>query len=201
MRSAATLALLIVALATPANAAHRHRSHDPMVNMLAYGFAQMLHSERMTYEPYRHRRYGYAHQRARHRHYGRSYGHGSLPGPCYEAARKGGPCGCTAESIIFGTTAHVLNGLNLWLARTWHVFETASPSPGMAAIWGNHHVEAIVSNVHNGHFTTSGPYGYREVRVGSVRVVNPHGGHVASYARHRHRYAYRRRHWRYARAW
>lgn len=68
MRYAATLALLIVALATPANAAHRHRSHDPMVNMLAYGFAQMLHSERMAYEPYRHRHRAIRHHR-------RSYGH------------------------------------------------------------------------------------------------------------------------------
>jgi hypothetical protein len=130
-----------------------------------------------------HRHHAKAQQRPRHWRYGairrvhvaHSRHGGSIPGPCYVAARMGGPCGCTAESIIFGTTAHVLNGLNLWLARTWHVFETASPAPGMAAIWGNRHVEAIVSNVHGGYFTTSGPYGRREVRVGSVRVINPHG--------------------------
>jgi hypothetical protein len=119
-----------------------------------------------------HRHYHHT-SRARH-HYAYRV---TLPGPCYVAARMGGPCGCTAESKIFGTTEHVLNGMNLWLAREWHRFpRSLSPQPGDAAIWGNYHVEAIIANNGDGTVTTDGPYGQRRVRISSVSIVNPRGG-------------------------
>lgn len=118
-----------------------------------------------------------------HHHYAFRVG---LPGPCYVAARMGGPCGCTAESKIFGTTEHVLNGVNLWLAREWHRFPLGAPEAGNAAIWGNYHVEAIVANNGDGTITTDGPYGQRRVRISSVSIVNPRGGlHYAINTRYR----------------
>ena len=202
MRYAATLALLIVTLATPANAAHRHRSHDPMVNLLAYGLAQMLSSEAsLGYEPYRHRHHGYAHQRARHGHYGRSYNHGTLPGPCYLAARQGGPCGCLAMGKILGRYDHVLHGMNLWMANSWLGFPRTSPRPGTAAVWPGRHVEAVVAVNGDGTITTSGPYGNRRVRLGSVVIVDPHGSYTSHHYARQHYASRHWRHWRYARAW
>ncbi len=142
------------------------------------------------YEP-RHRRHVRAHYRRSYAHYGRSYSR-ALPSPCYLAARQGGPCGCVAMGHIFGRYDHVLNGMNLWLARTWLGFPRTSPRPGTAAVWGTHHVEAIISNNGDGTITTSGPYGNRRVRIASVAIVDPHGGYASHHeGRHRH----------YARAW
>ena len=94
---------------------------------------------------------------------------------CRIARSQGGPCGCVAEEKIFGTSAHVLNGLNLWMARTWLAFPRATPAPGMAAVWGTHHVEAVVA-VNGNTVTTDGPYGRRNVSLAAVRIVDPHGG-------------------------
>ena len=150
------------------------------------------------------RHHAYAHQRSRqsryrHRQY-QTARHG-LPGPCYLAARQGGPCGCVAQGHIFGRFDRLLNGMNLWLARTWLGFPRTSPAPGMAAVWGIHHVEAIVATNGDGTITTSGPYGQRRVRTVSVTIVDPHGGYVGGREGRRH-YVYRR-HWHhrhYARA-
>jgi len=140
------------------------------------------------------------HQQFRHyAHYAHSYG-GSLPGPCYLAARQGGPCGCVAEGKIFGRHDHVLNGWNPWLAIEWMFFPTTAPRPGVAAVWRNgHHVEAVVSGAHGGTVTTDGPYGLRQVSLSAVVIVDPHGartahsGHTPTrYAAHHHRrYAHR----------
>jgi len=109
----------------------------------------------------------------RHHYYG---GEGSsLSQACRSAAAQGGPCGCMAEERIFGTSAHVLNGLNLWMARTWLAFPRATPTPGMAAVWGTHHVEAVVAASGNT-VTTEGPYGRRTVSLAAVKIVDPHGG-------------------------
>lgn len=124
-----------------------------------------------------------------------------LPGPCYLARRQGGSCGCVAMGHIFGRYDHVLNGMNLWLARTWLGFPRSSPKPGTAAVWGTHHVEAVVADNGDGTITTSGPYGNRRVKIASVAIVDPRGGYVGHREGHS-RYAYR--HWqhrRYARAW
>jgi hypothetical protein len=128
-------------------------------------------------------------------------GGGALPGPCYLARRQGGSCGCVAMGHIFGRYDHVLNGMNLWLARTWLGFPRSSPKPGTAAVWGTHHVEAVVADNGDGTITTSGPYGNRRVKIASVAIVDPRGGYVGHREGHS-RYAYR--HWqhrRYARAW
>ncbi len=151
---------------------------------------------------------GYPHHARRHHvprqaRHGRSYSHRSysgLPGPCYVARRQGGPCGCVAMGHIFGRYDHVLNGMNLWLARTWLGFPRTSPAPGMAAVWGAHHVEAIVATNGDGTITTSGPYGNRRVRIGSVTIVNPHGGY-AGHRESRHYASRHRRHQHFARAW
>ena len=149
---------------------------------------------------------GPAEARHHHHHYASSritaHRGWGLPGPCYLAARQGGPCGCVAEGKIFGRHDHVLNGWNPWRAIEWILFPTATAAPGMAAVWRNgHHVEAVVSGVHGGNVTTEGPYGLRQVRLSAVVIVNPHGersGHLPTrYAAHHyqhyaHRYAQRR---------
>jgi hypothetical protein len=134
-----------------------------------------------------------AHQRARHRHYGYS---GGLSGACQSARRQGGPCGCVAQEKIFGLSARLLNGINLWLARSWLGFPRTSPAAGMAAVWPGRHVEAVASVNGDGTVTTDGPYGLRRVRIGSVVFVNPHGSYAGYREGHR-RYVYRHRRYRH----
>ena len=95
MRYAATLALLIVTLATPANAAHRHRSHDPMVNLLAYGLAQMLSASQHGMASY----------------------YGGEDGLCGSKTANGERHNCSAmtaahKSLPFGTRVGVTNKRN-----------------------------------------------------------------------------------------
>src|SRR5208282_4580927 len=121
-------------------------NYDPPSSWSAPSWASYQRWKPYTgYEPYRHRRHAKAHQRFRQARYeARQTSHGgSLPGPCYLARRQGGPCGCVAMGHIFGRYDHVLNGMNLWLARTWLGFPRTSPRAGTAAVWGTRHVEAV----------------------------------------------------------
>jgi hypothetical protein len=74
----------------------------------------------------------------------------SLPAPCHEAAREGGPCGCWAEYQLFGRLEHTINGWNAWLANAWLRFRHVSPSEANAAVWPGRHVAPIVPGTYDG---------------------------------------------------
>ena len=122
------------------------------------------------------------------------YGNG-LSQACRQAASMGGPCGCVAAEKLLGTSAHVVNGVNVWLANGWLAFPRTSPAPGTAAVWPGRHVEAVVAVNGDGTVTTDGPYGTRRVRIGSVVFVDPHGAARTRYAAVSYRHRYRHRHY------
>lgn len=88
-------------------------------------------------------------------------------------------CGCGVALRIFGK--HVRE---LWLARAWFRFPSASPGPGMVAVRG-HHVFAILENRGDGNVLAYDPNsGGRQTRIhvrslAGFRVVNPKGGRYA----------------------
>ncbi len=95
MRYAAILILVIAVLTTPAIAAQRHRSHDPMVNLLAVGLAQMLSASQ----------HGMASQ------------YGGDDGLCGSRTANGERHNCSAmtaahKSLPFGTRVDVTNKRN-----------------------------------------------------------------------------------------
>ena len=71
---------------------------------------------------------------------------GNLPSHCYTAMRQGGPCGCYAEWLLTGQTAHVLNGVNMWLASAWLAFQRVPAGPGTAAVLAGHVVAVLADN-------------------------------------------------------
>ena len=103
-----------------------------------------------------------------------------LSSACSSAARQGGPCGCMSEEHFFGTSVHVLNGNNLWLAATWaQVFPHVSAAPGTAAVFrggrrGYYHVAPVVA-VDGSRITISDAYGTRSVSASNVTFVQPDG--------------------------
>ena len=118
-------------------------------------------------------RYAVAHER-------RFVGHlGSLSYACRIAASMGGPCGCVAAEKLLGTSAHVVNGINVWQANGWLAFPRTAPAPGTAAVWPGRHVEAVIA-VHGDTVTVDGPYGIRQVRTRGLIFVDPHA------VRHKH---------------
>ena len=78
---------------------------------------------------------------------------GGLPGPCQQAARMGGPCGCWAEYTLFGRLEHVVGKMNMWLAADWLRFPRASSvADANAAVYLSrsghaYHVAPIVAGV------------------------------------------------------
>src|SRR6202041_630377 len=80
-----------------------------------------------------------------------------LPGPCRQAARMGGPCGCWAEYTLFGRLEHVVGGWNAWLASSWlpsggHSQRVGSVAEANAAVYLSrsgraYHVAPIVAGV------------------------------------------------------
>jgi hypothetical protein len=111
----------------------------------------------------------------RRHHHGHSYRSGD--GAYNLAVRQGGPCGLTVERIVFGTSAHVLNGWNPWRAVEWNRFRHASPAPGMVAVWRNGHHVGVISAVHgDGTFSVTGSSNHARVTLAQVSVVDPHSG-------------------------
>jgi hypothetical protein len=99
---------------------------------------------------------------------------GGLPGPCRQAARMGGPCGCWAEYTLFGRLEHVVGGWNAWLASSWlpsggHSHLVGSVAEANAAVYLSrsgraYHVAPIVAGVAHDSFGDH-PVGGRVVLV------------------------------------
>ena len=162
-----------------------------------------------------------AHARHHHRHHGHSYtqsyregrrearwhrgyirrpwGERHAYGPRYASAGTilphpaGCPgtafCGCAASIEAFGHSVR-----ELWLAANWLTFPRAVPAPGMAAVFGRHHV-AIIREVYGDGTALlyDGNSGHHLTRlhrrsIAGATIVNPHGGRQ-HYAEHRRRYA------------
>ena len=118
MRLAATVlvALGLMALSTP--------SFAYWTSDLAAGAGKV----RGTHYQYQHEHVGHYAKAASRRYAGHG---GSVSGVCWEAARKGGPCGCEASRIAFGQPVR-----DLWLVSNWYRFPRTSAHVGAAAIWG-----------------------------------------------------------------
>lgn len=120
-------ALTFCLLVSTASAHGRYHHHvHPMVRSLGSGLVHMLDTK--------------GHRHGNHlRHYA------GLSGPCVQAARQGGPCGCYASILFFG---HSVPGL--WRAMAWleKFPRVPGPIPGVtAAVWGNGHHVAKVDGV------------------------------------------------------
>jgi hypothetical protein len=97
----------------------------------------------------------------------------ALPSDCRLAARQGGPCGCWAEQHVFGTTAHVFRGMNLWLARAWLAFPHVLAEVGSVAVFGHHHVAPVVSVNGDGTVTVQDSWATHPVRMAGLVFVRP----------------------------
>jgi len=104
---------------------------------------------------------------ASHRHYG---GYGHYSGACAIAAAKGGPCGCKAMKLSG------LSDRRYWLVSNWRVFPRTSAHVGVAALWGNQHVEIVTAVNGDGTVNTAGSVGHSHVRIASLTFVDPHAG-------------------------
>lgn len=98
---------------------------------------------------------------------------GGLSGPCREAARLGGPCGCHTAETLLGTSAHVYHGINVWLANGWLAFQRVAPAPGTAAVWPGRHVAPVVAVNGDGTVTVEDYFGTRTVRMAGLIFVDP----------------------------
>ncbi len=190
----AVLATMIVACLSLPASARPHRHHvNPMVRGLGLGFAHMLKSgDQAAYSgPAAMPDYGYQdslHPITRRWSYRR--------GPLHAVARfvrhiaydigqivghpAGCPhtefCGCGAAVHIFG---HAVR--ELYLAANWLRFPRAAPAPGMAAVFGRHHVaviervnedgSAILYDANSGHHLTR----IHRASLDGAVIVNPHG--------------------------
>lgn len=98
---------------------------------------------------------------------------GGLSGPCQQARREGGPCGCHTAEVLLHTSAHVYHGINVWLADGWLAFQqVANPQPGDAAIWVHRHVAPIVA-VDGVTVTVEDYFGRRTVSKRGLIFVRP----------------------------
>ena len=125
MKMTATILAIIGLTILPSIAAHAGYADG-------YGAAQTAH-------------HGNAYHGAAVARYGASTG--NLPGgPCQQAARMGGPCGCFAEGLLLGRYDHVLNGINMWLAPAWLAFQRVPAGPGTAGVMPGHVVAILADN-------------------------------------------------------
>ena len=96
-----------------------------------------------------------------------------MSGPCQQARREGGPCGCHTAEVLLHTSAHVYRGINVWLADGWLAFQrVANPQPGDAAIWVHRHVAPIVA-VDGVTVTVEDYFGRRTVSKRGLVFVRP----------------------------
>ena len=93
---------------------------------------------------------------------------GNLPSPCYEAARKGGPCGCWASIHFFGHSVR-----ELWLARNWLRFPRTVAHAGAAAVWPGRHVAPVVGVPRPGYVTVADSWQTHDVRTAGLVFVDP----------------------------
>lgn len=103
-----------------------------------------------------------------------------LSAACRQAAAMGGPCGCYAQEILFGTSNHT----SLWLANSWLRFPRATPAPGMAAVWPGRHVAVIIASNGNGTVTVNDSWNHAHVvSTRGLVIVDPRGGSGTQVAR------------------
>ena len=165
MRLAATVlvALGLMALSTP--------SFAYWTSDLAAGAGKV----RGTHYQYQHEHVGHYAKAASRRYAGHG---GSVSGVCWEAARKGGPCGCEASRIAFGQPVR-----DLWLVSNWYRFPRTSAHVGAAAIWGRHHVEIVSAVNGDGTVDTRGSVGFSHVPIRRLSFVEPLSSAVARHRR------------------
>lgn len=103
-------------------------------------------------------------------------------------------CGCGASIEVFGHSIR-----ELWLAANWLVFPRAAPAPGMAVVFGRHHV-AIIRQYHGDGTATlydansgNGLTRVHRVRIAGLTIVDPRGGYLQR-SEGRHRAHWRHRH-------
>lgn len=146
--------------------------------LIASTSAEARRAVRHRHVVYHHVHHHFArHYRPLNRRYARAPA--GMPGPCYTAARMGGPCGCFAEWLTFHVTNHVWRGKNLWLADEWRrVFPRAEPAPGLAAVWPGRHV-AVIAAVHTDRsgkpvsITTRESWGLIRRSLAGLVIVDP----------------------------
>ena len=89
-------------------------------------------------------------------------------------------CGCGASIEAFGRSIR-----DLWLVSNWYRFPRAAPAPGMAVLWGTHHVAMIRQYFGDGtallYDANSGKGLTRlhRIRIAGLAVVDPHPGHAS----------------------
>lgn len=169
--TAATL-LALAFLASPAAAHGRHHHH------YRHHYAQ-THREGHR-EAFRDWGYERRSQARRPAHGARYATAGTIlphPGGCPRTAF----CGCAASIEAFGHSVR-----NLWLAANWLLFPRAAPAPGMAAVFGRHHV-AIIREVYGDGTALlyDGNSGHHLTRlhrrsIARATIVNPHGRRYAA---------------------
>jgi hypothetical protein len=124
----------------------------------------------------------------RHQHFARRYSpirNSSLPGPCWAAARQGGPCGCWAGHVLLGTTSHSWHGINLWLANDWLKFPHVSPGSATAAVWPGRHVAPVVPGSYsNGTVVVRDSWSTHRVRTAGLVFVQSPGASKRGGANH-----------------
>jgi hypothetical protein len=99
-------------------------------------------------------------------------------GNCAVAARKGGPCGCTAMKNAGIDASRV----RYWLVANWRRdFPQTTCHAGAAALWSQprEHVE-IVKECDGPKVVTIGPYGLRTTPKRILSFVEPHADLSAS---------------------
>ena len=176
MKSALIATVTLALLSVPASAHQRHHHYrhyarhqlNPVVEGLGMGLAVMLRRAEESrqegtgwpnvadvppngwpFQPY---------QNPVQRAVGRLARGAGLPGPCRQAARMGGPCGCWAEYTLFGRLEHVVHGVNMWLAADWLRFRrVSSVGEANAAVYLSrrghaYHVAPIVAGVAHDYF-------------------------------------------------
>lgn len=112
---------------------------------------------------------------------------GYLSSPYRLAAAQGGICGLFAQEKVFGSSARIYDGMNLWLADTWRLaFQRTEPHVGAVAVWPHRHVAVIVGTPRPGRIIVADSWATHEVSTAGLVIVDPHAGHTEVATRRRY---------------
>jgi hypothetical protein len=139
--------------------------------ILVFGFLSTAEAK-SHYHHYSHHYSNRHYTSSRHHHYAYN---SSLSAACQEAAREGGPCGCWTEEHLLGTSAHILNGWNPWLAKEWkRVFPHVQAAAGTAAVFGNYHVAPVIGvSADRSKVTIEDNFGTYQISTSGLVFVDP----------------------------